>query len=380
MKNRLFIVIVVIAIAVATTTAVKVLQDVKTTIKIGMATTLTGRASTWGSNSRNGAVLAVEEINKAGGINGQAVELIIYDDKADPDVAIEVNRKLIAAGASAILGHALSTVAVKAVSVMNEEDRLMIAVGSLSPELTGLDDNLIRLMVPLDKEAPLTASLAYDRLGLRKMAVVYDLSNPNYTESYYRHFKKHYESLGGEISGSFGFDPRESFSAPEIAAQIANSQAEGLFVITNAIHGALICQHLRKSGSTMDIIASSWSFIDADFIQNGGRAVEGTVCITGFNRESSSESFVKFKKEYEQRFGEEISMAGQLGYESAHVLLGALAITEDPKLLKKTILDQKVFTSVGGGEITLDEFGDPARTMFVLEIHDGKIRTRGMIE
>ena len=66
----------------------------KPPIKIGLAGGLTGRHADLGINGRNGALYAVDEINRSGGINGRTVELISKDDKQDPDVARQVDREL----------------------------------------------------------------------------------------------------------------------------------------------------------------------------------------------------------------------------------------------------------------------------------------------
>ncbi|MCP4688196.1 MAG: amino acid ABC transporter substrate-binding protein, partial [Desulfobacterales bacterium] len=132
---------------------------------------------------RNGAVLAVERANRAGGVAGRPVELIIKDDKGDPGEALRVDQELIEEGAVAILGHYLSTLAVEVVPLMNEKNVLMINATGGTDELTGIDDNFIRLTPPVDQQALSLANLSRRRLRLETMAVVYDLSNPKYTES-----------------------------------------------------------------------------------------------------------------------------------------------------------------------------------------------------
>jgi branched-chain amino acid transport system substrate-binding protein len=67
----------------------------KEPIKVGFVGGLTGRLSDLGSGGRNGVMLAVEEINNAGGISGRPVELITKDDKQDPEVAVKVDKELI---------------------------------------------------------------------------------------------------------------------------------------------------------------------------------------------------------------------------------------------------------------------------------------------
>ncbi len=354
-------------------------QQKKEPIKIGMVTTLTGGAATAGINSRDGVMLAVEKINSLGGISGRPVELIVKDDKRNFKEALRVDQELIDEGVIAILGHGFSSITLKVIPLMNEKSVLLISHGSNTAKLTGLDDNLIRVSVPITTLGPATAHLAYIRLNLRKMAVVYDSSNSGYTESYYQYFRKQFEKLGGEISGAVAFDSRNRLSFPNIAKEIMDSDPQGVFITANSIHGALISQHLRKINSQIKIIACRWVFGSPDFIRNGGRAVEGVIGLSEFNRESSSDSFQTFKNKYESRFGEKFNSPPQLGYEAASVLFSALADADDPKKLKAAILKQRKFKGLDG-DIIIDEYGDPLRPLYIQKIQNGEIQIIGKIE
>jgi len=371
-----------IGISVLTAVLIVVVREYKQEkgpIKIGMVTTLTRGAPTSGINSRNAVMLAVEEINSLGGINGRPVELMVRDDKRDVEEALRVDQELIDEGVVAILGHGLSSITLKVLPLMNEKNVLIISHGSNTAELTGLDDNLIRVSVPITTLGPVTAYLAYSRLNLRKMAVAYDSSNPGYTESYYRYFKKQFENLGGEISVTVAFNSRNRLSFPDIAKEIMDSDPQGVFITANSIHGALICQHLRKINSQIAIIACRWGFGSPDFIRNGGRAVEGVFGLSEFNSDSSRESFQSFKNKFESRFGEKLNSPPQMAYEVALVLFSALSDTDDPKKLKAAILKQRTFKGLDG-EIIIEEYGDPLRPLYIQKIQNGEIQTIGKIE
>ncbi len=352
----------------------------KEPIKVGLSITLTGRPSTFGVHIRNGFTLAIEKLNSAGGIGGRPIELVVKDDKANPEQALRVDQELLDAGVVAIIGHSLSTPTVASVPLMNKNSRLMISPTASTADLSGRDDYFIRITTPVDIKAPSLATLAYNRLGLKTIAVVYDLSNPKYALSLFRYFKQEVEKLGGRLSIVIPFDSREKFSAPDIAQKITSAESDGVFLISNAIHAAMTVQHLRRTGSKAKIIVSQWGFPDPAFIQNGGNAVEGAVSLAEFNAESTNKRFLKLKGEYERRFGTPIGSASQRGYEVAQVLLSALSETDDPGKLKVTILRRKVFESVDGNPIILDEYGDPVRTLYILEIKNRKIRTIGKIE
>lgn len=351
----------------------------KEPIKIGLLTTLTGVASTSGIHSRNAGMLAVDQINKSGGVNGRLIKLIVRDDQGRPEEALRVAEELVNEGVIAIIGPYLSTLSVKIVPLMNEKNVLLISAGTTTVELTGLDDNFIRLMIPDDKRAPLMAVMAYNRLKIGKMAIVYDLSNPNYTVPLSRHFKNGFEQIGGKISAMIPFDSHERFSASDIVKSIMNSGAKGVLLITNAINGAIISQHLRKNGSKIKITASAWTFPEPDFIRNGGKAVDGVTCLVEFNKDSSSKNFPQFTKQYKNMFNEEISITAQIAFEAMQVLFSGLSKTDDPGKLKEAILKQRVFKGLNG-DIIIDKYGDPVRPLYILEIQDSKIKNMGKFQ
>ena len=87
-KGFIFALLVVLAFA-------SVAFAAKAPIKIGYVANLTGEAATWGVHEKNGALIAVEEINKKGGVLGRPLEIVIYDVKAKAEDAISAVRRLI---------------------------------------------------------------------------------------------------------------------------------------------------------------------------------------------------------------------------------------------------------------------------------------------
>ncbi len=111
--------------------------DDKKPVRIGFAGGLTGRVSALGTAGRDGVVLAVEEINSRGGLNGRPVELVVRDDKQEPEPALAVDRELIDEGAAAIIGHMTSSMTLAVQELVNKEKILiqtekMMSVGGLA--------------------------------------------------------------------------------------------------------------------------------------------------------------------------------------------------------------------------------------------------------
>jgi len=342
-------------------------------IKIGLVTTLTGPASTAGILSRNGALLAIEQVNERGGVNGRRVEPIVRDDKADPSEALRVDTELINKGVVAFLGHYLSSISVKVVPLMNEHNMLMLSLGAATGDLYGLDDSFVRVCLANNVRTPLAARETYRRLGVRKVTVVYDLNNAAYTQSVLDLYRAEFERLGGEVVKTVPFYSKRNFYAPGIAEELVNSGAEGIFIITDALHGALICQHVRKRSASIPIIASAWASVVPEFILYGGGAVEGVLSVVECNDGSMNPTYLAFKKAYRDRFGQEPRLHAQNAYDVTTILLKALEKTTDPNKLKEVLLKQGEFQGVDG-MIRIDRNGEPIRPVYLMQIQNGRMQ------
>lgn len=341
-------------------------------IQIGLVTTLTGPASAAGIYTRNGALLAIEQANERGGIQGRQVEALVRDDRADPDEALRVDTELIERGVVAFLGHYLSSVSTEVVPLMNEHNMLMLSLGAATGDLYGLDDSFVRITLPNNIRTPIAARDTYGRLGVRKVAVVCDLHNAAYTRSVFDIYRAEFERLGGEIATAVMFNSQEEFDASGIAEQLVEGGAEGIFLITDALHGAMLCQHVRQRSASIRIAACAWAACVPDFISTGGRAVEGVTTVVESDDASTHPPYVAFREAYQARFGQQPSQHARDAYETTNILLKTLEKTQVPERLKEVLLKQGSFDGIFG-TIGVDRYGEPIRPVHIMEIREGRM-------
>ncbi len=166
---------------------------------------------------------------------------------------------------------------------------------------------------------------------------------------------------------------RETFSAPEIAAELMASKAEGIYIISDAMRAALICQHLKKQGAAMPLMVSAWASVVPEFIGYGGQAVEGVYSVVESDASSTRPEYLAFVKAYQDRFGQVPILHGQSAYDAARILLKTLEKTTDSQALKQAVLDQGVFMGVNG-KIRIDSTGEPTRPVYLMQIRDGQMQ------
>jgi branched-chain amino acid transport system substrate-binding protein len=339
-------------------------------VKIGFAGSLTGQFSDLGLAGRNGAILAVEQINNAGGIQGRPVELIVKNDQNDPDVAVQVDTDLINEGVAALIGHMTSTMSKAVVHLFNDAKIVMVSPTTTTNDLTGLDDYFFRTCTPdLDQTQQLIRYAFHER-GLKKLAVVYDLANRGYSEGWVQNARSEFERLGGNFSRVVPFTSGKDTTHSDIVKELLSSHPEGILIIAAAIDTATICQELRKAGSHLPVFNSGWAAIPK-LIQHGGSAVEGIALIRTFDEQSTREHYLEFKKHYYERFKIEPNFAAAGAYDAAQQLLNALAHAETPEHVKKAIAAQPLFHGLQG-DISMDQYGDPRRDVFIFTVKNGE--------
>lgn len=341
----------------------------KEPIVIGFVGGLTGRIADLGIAGRDGVILAVEEKNREGGIHGRPVELIVKDDAQDPNRAAKVDTELIAEGVAAIIGHMTSSMSVVAVPVMNEHKVLMISPTTSTNELTGRDDYFFRVYPYSAQTSTLLAQYVYRRMGLRKAASVYDVTNRDHTESAFKPFREEFERLGGGVVyvETFLSGPQVQFL--EIAKRAIASDPDCLYVLANAMDTAMISQQLCKLGESLQVVTSDWSATD-EVLQYGGASVEGMFFMHTVNRDYAEPRYLEFKEAFQARFAYEPGFASIHAYDAAHILFQALEQNGDPSLLPETIRKIEAFQGLQS-EIRFDAFGDVTRTHFPIQVRDG---------
>ena len=144
-------------------------------IKIGLAGPATGPVAQYGDMQKIGVMAAIEQINKAGGVNGEMLEGIIYDDACDPKQAVAVANKIVNDGVQHVVGHLCSSSTEPASDIYEEEGVLMITAASTSPTITEKGYQMIFRTIGLDSlQGPFAAQYVINTVKPKNMAIIHD--------------------------------------------------------------------------------------------------------------------------------------------------------------------------------------------------------------
>ena len=146
-------------------------------IRIGLMCPLTGKWASEGQDMQQIVSLLVSEVNKAGGINGKQIELVVEDDAGDPRTASLAAQKLASAGVMAVIGTYGSAVTEASQNIIDEAEIMQIATGSTSVRLTEKGLPLFFRTCPRDDEQGRVASKVIAAKGFKKVAILHDNSS-----------------------------------------------------------------------------------------------------------------------------------------------------------------------------------------------------------
>jgi len=345
-------------------------------IEIGFTGSLSGVNSDLGVSSRNGAKLAVDEINESGGINGRLIELVIKDDKNDKETALEVDQEFYKEDIKIIIGHMTSEMAELTIPFVNEKKILMLSPTISAEYLSDIDDYFLR-MIPSNKEQ--ARKIAEDMIenNNHKAAVLYDGSNLLFTESLRNQFIIDYVALGGQVV----FDEEfimESINSHVLLKKIRDSGAEAVFVISGADNVTFFSQNFYKNNFTLDFYLPSWA-MTIDLLEHGGKSIEGAHLVNFFNMNTNDQKYLDFADKYIRIFGSQPSFSSMFSYEAVTVLADAMMKTNitDTDQLIEYILAKKNFEGLQDS-ISFTASGDIIRNCYSYTIKDGEfIMTEG---
>lgn len=338
-------------------------------LRIGFVGGLTGRNGDLGTSGRDGAQLAVDAINAAGGINGRKLELVVKDDKSDPEEGKKVVAELVDARVSAVVGPMTSSIAAAAIPLVDAAKLLMLSPTVSSKDFNGKDDYFFHLNLNQDT-ARSTAERAFTVQKARTAALVYDISNRSYTASVAEGFKNRFLELGGSIAIDQTFNSKEKPDFLALAQGVLQHKPQVVFIIAGALDSAMVCQQLNKLGSSAILFIAEWGGTN-EFLKAGGNAVSGVNIFQHFDSDSSHPPYVTFKDSFSKRFGDSPGFAATYSHESVSIIAEALRKNADPSRLRETITSIRNFKGLQG-ELALDRFGDPERSHFLMQVRDGR--------
>jgi branched-chain amino acid transport system substrate-binding protein len=361
MGNRLLLVVCLVAVLFGC--------GAKEPLKIGFIGGLSDRNTDVGESGYKAVVLAVEQINRAGGINGRPVELVARDDAQNPETAAKSAAELAQQNVVAVVGPFTSGMAAAVMPVFEKASLVTISPTVTSMDFFARDDYLIRINRTTRDNARDYARVLSGR-GQSAISLAYDTRNRSFTESWLKEFRQAFAELGGRVPAEIPFESSPDADFDRVTHELLAAKPDGLLFIAGATDVARLAQLARRSAPALPISASEWAASE-QLLQLGGKVVDGLLIVLNFNRDDDSPRYVAFREAFFNRFQAMPSYSAVLAYDAATVLFAALAKRQKDETAKAAILRYGPYEGLQQ-QIAFDAFGDTPRKVFFSEIRDGR--------
>ncbi len=339
------------------------------TVSMGFVLPLTGSVPNIGAAMQNGAQLAIDEINAAGGVMGKQIEPIFEDDENKPATAPNAITKLIEQNkVDVVLGTYASSCSMAMTSIAADSETLMISIGSTNSKVTEEGGDYIFRACFIDPlQGSIGAQFAYEDMGVSKVAMLYDVGK-DYCVGISDTFSETFTSLGGEIVYEGKYNTGDT-DFKSYLTEIKNSGAEVLYVPDDYDVVGLIAKQVKEIGLEIEMLGSdSWS--SPDLISIGGDAVEGYYFTDHVS--IKSDALAGLVSAYTEKFGEDPSSFSVLAYDAVYIAAAAMTnagtTTDDAALVAAlNELDEVCGTT----NYKFDELGDPIKNVIINQVVDG---------
>jgi branched-chain amino acid transport system substrate-binding protein len=340
-------------------------------IRVGLVSEITGPNAEAGANSVKGATLAMEEINRAGGVIGRQFELRIEDNQStNPGTVLAVSKLATESSLTAMIAPVRST-QVQAAAPSIAKMAIPTITGATDYGLTHSNNTWLFRARPNDSySAKVLADFGANTLKAKKWAVLYTTNT----------FGQSGKNLLVEALAKRGITPvlvqaytDKSQDFTPIVLAIKQSGADILASYTTFDPDtAIFATQFRQLGLTIPWIGSA-TLISDSTMKLGKEALYGVYAAADYFPDASSEAQA-FAKKYQEKYGQPADFYGAWAYDAMHILSTAIAKAKDtaPEAVRREILAIRGFKGAEG-TFNFDGNGDGLHGYNIVKNDNGKV-------
>jgi len=350
-------------------------------IVIGEFASLTGKEAAFGQSSHKGTELAIEELNKSGGVLGKQIQHLVEDNRSTAGESATIVKKFISRDkVVAVLGEVASGRSLEAAPICQQAGIPMISPSSTNPKVTEVGDFVFRVCFIDPFQGKVMADFAAKTLKAKKVAILSDVASA-YSDGLTKFFREGFTAAGGQIA----LEQKYAGGDKDFKAQLTAIKAagvEGIFVPGYYNEAGLIVAQARQLGITVPLFGGDgWEAPELIQIA-GAQALENTFYSTHYSPEAADPKVQAFVAAFKAKFTGEIPDAmAALGYDSAMVLADAMkrAGSTDGAKVRAALAATRDFSCVTG-KTTLDAQRDASKSAVIITVKEGKFKYLQTVE
>ena len=343
----------------------------KEKLTVAMVNPLTGDAATYGVSHKNGLEMAIAEINKAGGIKGQEIELVTHDDAGDPKQAAAGAQKFAdMKSVLAVVGSCLSSNTLAMVPITDKAKLPHSVISSSTPKLSGMSKYFFRMAVQDDKIGGLMVDLAQDKFKPKKIALLY--LNNDYGKGLLASIEPQVKKYGVSMTSTQTYLASDKdFSA--LLTKVKAEAPDVILVGSTYTDGAFIVKQAREMGLMIPIVGPTGLY-SPKYVEIAGKAVENTYFLGVFVPTNPDPKVQEFVKKYKEKYNMEPDTFAALAYDQGYVLKEAMEkAAAKGAITRESLREAMAASGYKGitGTVTFDDKGDWVRPYLFVTVKDG---------
>jgi len=340
------------------------------TIKIGAIFPLTGKEASVGESQKNGMDLAVTEINKTGGINGQPIKVIYEDSVSETAKAVSAYQKLTRIDGATAIFTSLSGVTLGIAPIAEKDKVLNLNIGGAAATISSMGDYTFRHSALPQDESKALATFVYNNMKINEVAMLVVKTESGISAS--NEFRKFYEALGGKISISESYE-KGATDYKTLLLKIKALKTKNIATISYAAEMGI--QFKQAKELDMDVQwFTAFTAEDPQTIVSGGEAANGVIYTHYYDAHSTDLNFTQYKNSYRTAYKADPGPYSALSYDFINILASAMRQCQNPydsTCVKNELYKIQNYSGVTG-KISFDSNGDTNKGLIIKTIKNGE--------
>jgi branched-chain amino acid transport system substrate-binding protein len=353
-------------------------------IPVGFFAPITGPAAADGASAKNAVELGLKEVNDAGGISGKKINLIIYDDRMNPQEAVAIANKLIEKDkVIGVVSGSYSAPTRVTAPIFQKAGIPMVAGYAVHPDVTWdprekkPNDFCFRNGFLGEIEGAAAAEFAVKNLKAKKVSLIF--MDNDFGRAISSGFADRAEKLGAKVLTKQMYKfPGEKDFRPYLT-RIKEGNPDLIFAAGYYNEAASIVRQAKELGVTSKIMGEE-GFDSPKFLEIAGPAAEGVVIATNLDRDDPRPLVQNFLKNYRKAYNEDADMVGASSYDAFMILVNAIKKAgTDPKAIQKALLETKDYNGLTG-KISRFVQGEVVKPVQIQVVKGGKFHRLGVVD
>jgi branched-chain amino acid transport system substrate-binding protein len=318
-------------------------------IKVGVVLPLTGEQAKFGEIEKNSLLMGLDEINKAGGVNGRMIELLIEDDTGKPDVGRSAVEKLISQDKVVALTGGYSSSVTYAVCAVAQQRKIpfLVCTGSADKITEQGWDYVFRIAPPVSEYPKALNSFLAEIVKPQSVAILHE--NSLFGQSGAKEFAEQCEKSGIKVLMKDGYEAGAVDFKP-LLIKVKAAKPDLVYMISYVMDAALLMRQSKELNFNPKLfVGGGAGFTLPEFANNAGDAAELVFSADLWSAQLPYPGAKEYSENFQKRFGSATEYHGAEAYASIYVIADALKRAKEtsPEAVRDSLASTDMMTAFG---------------------------------